>query len=98
MQKAWNGLSTVALQTDGSLGYKTKLFEQPALAVASGSRRGCVEHNECFANYPFFFLGSPVSAFTSSMVVRRVPPVSVAFTPGGRSQGMSLSGWPAVTS
>ena len=39
-----------------------------------------------------------VSAWTSSIVVRSLPPVSPALTPGGRSHGMSRSGWPAVTS
>src|SRR5882757_4405533 len=43
---------------------------------------------------------SPIgpSASTSSTVVRRVPPLSPALTPLGRSQGISCSGWPAVTS
>src|SRR5262249_51449736 len=46
---------------------------------------------------PFFFISS-VSASISSIVVRSLPPVSSFFTPGGRSHGISCSGWPAVTS
>src|SRR5581483_1926863 len=42
--------------------------------------------------------GAWVSASTSSAVVRSLPPVSPGFTPGGRSHGISCSGWPAVTS